>query len=235
MSMGGRRGHSVLEVLVALTLGAMVLGAALGLLHGVTHLGRATNARTLRSETLRVVAEVLRAETRWLQPALDVRAWAADSLALRAFRAAGSVCVQNPDGTGLLGMDGLRTPDAAKDSILILRAPDQELGARLLSADPRPGPCAGHSRAYLIRASAPLQSGDPILIFESGMYYLSQRALRYRLGSEGRQPLTAEALDAQRSFFTPTSMGGTAWLAARGSHQGAQSLRVRLPFLNQQP
>jgi hypothetical protein len=32
------------------------------------------------------------------------------------------------------------------------------------------------------------------MIFESGTYYLSQRALRYRIGGEGRQPITEEFL-----------------------------------------
>ena len=36
--------------------------------------------------------------------------------------------------------------------------------------------------------------GGAALVFESGTYYLSQRALRYRIGAEGRQPLTDELL-----------------------------------------
>jgi hypothetical protein len=41
-----------------------------------------------------------------------------------------------------------------------------------------------------------------ILVFESGSYHLSDRALRYRIGAAGRQPLTAEALYDAGSRFT---------------------------------
>jgi hypothetical protein len=41
-----------------------------------------------------------------------------------------------------------------------------------------------------------------MLIFESGSYHLSSRALRYRIGAAGRQPLTAEALHLPGSRFT---------------------------------
>ncbi|MGH7468700.1 MAG: prepilin-type N-terminal cleavage/methylation domain-containing protein [Longimicrobiales bacterium] len=233
--MSVRTGHSLLELLVALTLGAIVLTAAVGLLHGMTSLARATNARTLRSETLRVVAEVLRAETRWLHPLRDVRAWAADSLALRALRASGTVCVQNTDGSVLLGVDALRAPDPAKDSVLILRGADQELGADLLNAERRTNGCNGRTQTYRVLTSVPLLPGDLVLIFEAGAYYLSERALRYRLGREGRQPLTGETLDTRRTFFAPGATGGTAVLAAGAARAGTESMRVRLPFLNQQP
>ena len=39
-----------------------------------------------------------------------------------------------------------------------------------------------------------LVAGGAALVFESGTYYLSQRALRYRAGAEGRQPLTEEVM-----------------------------------------
>jgi hypothetical protein len=41
-----------------------------------------------------------------------------------------------------------------------------------------------------------------LLTFESGSYHLSGRALRYRIGSAGRQPLTSEALRDPGSRFT---------------------------------
>jgi prepilin-type N-terminal cleavage/methylation domain-containing protein len=233
--MTAARGFSLLELLIALVLGALVLIAAFGLLHGYTSLARATDARAVRNETLRIAAHVLMAETRWSQPLRDVRAVAPDSLALRAYRAIATVCQENADGTALAGVAALRAPDAGKDSVLVLRHAEPDIAASLLLAEPHTPACPGRSLSYRVRASIPLQVGDLLLVFEPGTYYLSQRALRYRLGAEGRQPLTGEYLNTGRSFFVATSEGLTAWLVAQAPRGGEETLRARLPFLAQQP
>lgn len=234
-SVRGPRGHSLLELLVALALSGIVATAVAGLLHAHVQLAAHTSARALRSETLRISTQVLSSETRWLQPERDVRALARDSLALRALRAAGTVCQLNPDGSAVIALHALRAPDAAKDSALILRDSIQEVGARVLAAQPAAAACSGRGRPFRVRLSVPLEAGDVALIFETGTYYMSERALRYRLGGEGRQPLTSESLDDARSFFAPTTAGGYAWLGVRSALAGAELVRVRLPFLNYSP
>ena len=229
-----RAGFSLLELLVALTLGGLILAAATTTLLSQTRLARATSAQAQRNEVLRVATQVLSVETRWLNIARDVRAWSADSLSLRAFRASGTICHVLPDGTALASLVALRVPDADKDSLLILRDSSTELVARLLAATPATATC-GAGRTATLRTSEQLHTGDYVLLFESGNYYLADRALRYRLGGEGRQPLTEEAFVAARTHFLPGFGGGAAALRTAGSLSGEESAHVRLSFLGNRP
>jgi hypothetical protein len=50
--------------------------------------------------------------------------------------------------------------------------------------------------------TAPAVNGRGVLLlFESGNYYLSSRALRYRIGAAGRQPLTPDLFDLNATHF----------------------------------
>jgi prepilin-type N-terminal cleavage/methylation domain-containing protein len=229
-----RPGFSLLELLVALTLGGLVLSAATATLLSQTRLARVTAAQAQRNEVLRVAAQVLSTETRWLNAARDVRAWSSDSLSLRAFRASGTVCHVQQDGSALASLVTLRAPDADKDSLLILRDSSIELAAQLLSAAPATAPC-GTARTFSLRTSEQLHSGDVVLLFESGNYYLADRALRYRLGGEGRQPLTEEAFVAARTHFLPGLGGGAAELRMAGAPPSEESMQLRLSFLGDRP
>ena len=131
-----RCGHSLLELVVALGLSGLLASAVLVLLQVHMRLATHTGARALRSETQRIAAQVLTAETRWLNAARDLRALSSDSLALRVMRAAGSVCQVNADGSVVAGLQVLRMPDADKDSALVLRDSIQEIAARVLLAEP---------------------------------------------------------------------------------------------------
>ena len=225
-----RPGYSVAELLMALMLAGLLAAAAAALLQTQAALSRNTSHRAQTAELLLTTAHVLTSETRWSNARLDLRASAADSIALRAFRASAVVVRVEPDGRLLARLNALRAPDATKDSVLVLTDYGREVQTQLIDASATPLPC-GPGDCYLLRISATAAAGDALLIFESGNYYLSARALRYRLGAEGRQPLTIDLLDDRLTFFDLFS--SSAWLSTRAAAGPTAHMRVRLPFLNQ--
>ncbi len=224
------QGYSLVELLIALTLAGLLGAAAAALLQAQAGLSRMAAHQAQSAEVLRTAAHVLAMETRWSDARRDLRAANADSLALRAFRASAVVVRVEPDGRLLARLSALRAPDPAKDSLLILTDQGNEEAAQLIDAISSQFPC-GPGECYLLRVSRPARAGDVLLLFESGTYYLTTRALRYRLGAEGRQPLTGEELDDRQTFFDLTA--ASAWLGTRADPRGTDRLRVRLPFLNQ--
>jgi hypothetical protein len=200
------------------------------LLVGQSRLARSAGDSADAAEALRTATQVLSAETRWLVPALDVRALTRDSLSLRALRGSGVVCALDPASGAVVRYRGLRDPDPAKDSVLIERGVNTELTALLLSVAPT-GALCDSVPAIRLAVNQPLAVGDVLLVFESGNYYLSGGALRYRLGGEGRQPVTGALFDDARSSFSSTAGGWSAQIglsAQRG--WSASSTRIRLPF-----
>ena len=218
------------ELLMALMLAGLLAAAAAALLQTQAALSRNTSHHAQAAELLRTTAHVLTSETRWSNASLDLRASAADSIALRAFRASAVVLRVEPDGRLLARVNAMRAPDATKDSVLVLTSYGREVHSQLLDASATPLPC-GPGDCYLLRISASAAAGDALLIFESGNYYLASRALRYRLGAEGRQPLTIDLLDDRLTFFDLFS--SSAWLSTRAAAGPVARMRVRLPFLNQ--
>ncbi|MEX2282866.1 MAG: hypothetical protein WEE89_10335 [Gemmatimonadota bacterium] len=224
-------GYSLVELLTALTLAGLLGCAAAALLQAQAALSRSAAHQTEAADALRTSAHVLTMETRWSDGVKDVRASAPDSLALRAFRASAVILRIEPDGRLFTRLQALRAPDPTKDSVLVLMEFGREETAQLTEATASHLPC-GQGACYLLRISQPVQPGSVLLIFESGTYYLTTRALRYRLGAEGRQPITAELLDDRLTFFD-LSLSKGAWLSIRARTGGYHQLRVRLPFLNQ--
>jgi hypothetical protein len=223
-------GYALVELLTALTLGGLVMAAAAAVLRSQIRMARQTSARTLNHETIRIATQVLHAETRWLNAGRDVHGFAAESLALRALRGSGTVCQLLADGSTIVKFDGIRAPEPDKDSLLVLRDSITENVQELLFAEPVASGCGDDS--YRLRTAGVLEPGDVILLFETGSYHLSERALRYRAGRAGRQPLTTESFDAARTFFVPSAAGGTASLRVQTFGQGPSDARIRLPFLN---
>ncbi|HIF20809.1 MAG TPA: hypothetical protein EYQ27_02630 [Gemmatimonadetes bacterium] len=60
---------------------------------------------------------------------------------------------------------------------------------------------------------------EPVVLarlFERGSYHISGKALRYRRGGAGRQPLTPEVLDTPPSGFVRSAGSlGLEWMRAR--------------------
>lgn len=211
----GRAGHSLPELLVALFLGGVVLGALAISLSGTERLARWYGHRIETAEAIRTAAALLGAELRYVDPAADLRQHGPNTLGLRVFRGAAIVCGTE---TGVLRVRyrGLRDPDPEKDSVLVLDGAGRTRALALIGsapANPAPGgpdpvgPAPGATGPVDPCTPAPgekaqrwtLPEHPPVatllLLFESGDYHLSDGALRYRRGLSGRQPLTAEVFD----------------------------------------
>jgi hypothetical protein len=152
---------------------------------------------------LRVGRHVLRRELRHGTPGSD---WTAelDSLALRAFRGAAVICVNDTISARLIvSYRGERAADPTKDSLLLLREDGGAEARALLGTGVATTSCTGPGdgvaeRWTLDRAAPP---GTLVArVFERGSYHLSTAALRYRRGASGRQPLTPEVLSAATAW-----------------------------------
>lgn len=184
---------SLAELLLVAWLFALVLAGVARYAAGQGRLAAYQQDRLRLEEAVRTTAVVLGAELRFLAPG-DMAAAGPDSLRIRAFRGGGRVC-QARDGRLLVSFAGLRAPDPARDSVLVL--------AR--------GAATAH-RLDAVRSAAGCEAGleldlgppDPVggayvLVFETGGYYLNDGAFRYRRGAGGRQPLT-EAVFRDAAF-----------------------------------
>ncbi|MEO5511846.1 MAG: hypothetical protein ABIS27_14550 [Longimicrobiales bacterium] len=189
-----RDGYAVVEGIVVLGLSVLIGAALSAALLTQSRLARAVAERIAHNDAARMTLLVLPREIRLADPDRDVRASSADSLAGRWVRSSGTICASQGNLTWLR-LRGIRAPDPAKDSLLLVSS--QQETVHVLSAFVRDqAHCAASADEQIYRTtlSATPPDGAVAMIFESGTYYLSQRALRYRLGGEGRQPLTEEFL-----------------------------------------
>lgn len=217
----------LLEVVVALTVGFLVLGVGLGLLARAAVTGRVLVERAEAIETVRLTPSVLEAELAGARPVVD---WSGDAagVSIRAFRGVGVSCADaGPDpapGSALVAYRGLRQPDPTKDSLELVLADGRAAVVALASAS-SPGvvddaPACGDSAVRVTWTDSAGVDGWvrlPVVlvrVFERGLYAVDD-ALRYRRGAGGRQPLTDAALDPSVS-----------WLEERS---GTPTLRVGVP------
>lgn len=231
-----RGGFSLVELVVALAVCGVVTASLLGVLAGVQRLARSQGVRLERAEALRIAESVLANELRFLEPRADIYDWAADSVALRAYRGGGVVCgVVN--GSILVRYRGVRAPEPAKDSLLVIDAPGRERAVPLASSSRVEGGCAlrDGEALYRLHADEATAVGAFVLVFESGSYHLSGSALRYRRGLSGRQPLTPELLDDGASAFTLRPDGSAfegVLVLEPMAGVGPGAARVRVALLN---
>lgn len=206
MRPGSRRsppgGFSLAELVAAMGI-AVLLGAVLGgVLLAQLRLARHTAQRVLAADARRTTALILAGELRRILPA-DLRALTPDSLALRAFRGFGIVCTVT--GTVVrVRYRGDRLPAPSKDSILVLGAAAPVAAALEATRRIDESTCvhSGGGVALEWDLSAPPPDAAILLLFESGSYHLSGRALRYRIGAGGRQPLTPETFSHPATRFS---------------------------------
>lgn len=206
--MTGRSGAALVETVVAAAAGAILLHLVLS---GLVAQRAAVEGLRRGGEALaavRVARHLL---------AADLRAWSddhaaaevgPDSLALRVVRGLAAGCpgsAPSADGSVLVRAAGVRAPDPAKDSVLVLTPDGRTRVAALVGSEPADGaPCApGPGRVY--RWTVAPGGGVPVLAryFERGSYHLNDGALRYRRGRSGRQPLTPEVVTAASAFRAP--------------------------------
>lgn len=204
---GARRpGSSLVELLAVLAIAALLGAVLVSTFIAQLRLARTAADRVLDADAVRTASSILAGELRRATPA-DVRALTRDSISIRAFRGTAVVCAAVSDLV-TVRYRGDRLPDPRKDSVLVIGA-DGSAGeaalvdARAVSAEGCV-PLAGET-VLALRLALPPHSPAVLLMFESGRYYLTARALRYRLGSEGRQPLTAEAFHHPATRFLETA------------------------------
>jgi hypothetical protein len=200
-----RRGFSVTELLVALVLTTLLVAVLIGVLVAQTRLGSVIAQRSSGNDAVRSASFILSGEVRRTTP-YDLRALTSDSLALRAFRGAGIICAVNATEIRVR-YRGDRLPNADKDSALIIHG-DSVGVLRVVESRTVTGTCtpaAGETLVAMRFGAINLPPDGVVLIFESGSYYLSTRALRYRIGAEGRQPLTAELFKDATTQFLPAA------------------------------
>lgn len=190
-----------------MTLTGIIMAVIAGICVTQMRLARVTAEEAAAAEVRRTVSTVLSGEARRMMQA-DLAAVSADSLALRAFRGSAIPCGTSSTGV-LVRYSGDRLPDPAKDSVLVTGVvPESAL--ILFGATPAPGMCAALPGELVIelRTSGTIQPAAVLLVFESGSYHLTGRALRYRIGGGGRQPLTIQGLEHPFSRFTGVSADG---------------------------
>jgi hypothetical protein len=187
-----------------MTLTGLTAVLAGGICLAQLQLARNVAERAATADAVRVALTVLDGEARRITVA-DVRAVAPDSVAMRSFRGLGVFC-HAEGGDVVVRYRGDRQPDARKDSVLVTRGDGADQVHALLdvsgaaSADcvARPG-----EAVLRLRLSGTVIDPAALVLFESGSYYVTGRALRYRLGAEGRQPLTAELFLHPATRFGP--------------------------------
>jgi hypothetical protein len=207
----GRRGVSVVEALVTLLLGLVLAALSLALLARQRSVQVALSDRMELVGTVRTVRHILGSELRGGWSSIDLSLHAPDSLRLRAYRGMARICAVQSWNRVLVTTEGVRLPDPAKDSVLFLTADGGTSPVALVSAEAGdPASCAPTAgRAWILEVSDSVPPGTMLArYFERGSYHLSGRALRYRRGLSGRQPLTPEALRTPASAFTLGSGGG---------------------------
>ena len=175
-----------------------------------------------------VIGKELRAGVRgrdWISPA-------SDSLSLRAFRGWGLVCALGKEpGSIVVVYHGERVANPVKDSVLILTA-DGWRGADLTRRAAGAPSCAmdlgGDPEVWTI--DPPVSGALVARIFERGSYHVSGGALRYRRGLGGRQPLTLDVFDDDRSTMEARANGVILRLIADGLGPGRDTTSAALRF-----
>jgi type II secretory pathway pseudopilin PulG len=189
------------EVVAAMTLMGVATALIYGSLAAQVRLARAASERAAAAEAVRTAGHVVAGEIRRMI-ATDVTAASADSMAIRAFRGAAVVC--GSDGERItVRYRGDRLPDPAKDSVVTADDTEQRVAHLAESRPAGTGACMPEPGEMVLewKLGTPLDSAGVLILFERGSYYISTRALRYRRGAEGRQPLTAELIRHPPSRF----------------------------------
>ena len=175
-----------------------------------------------------VLGKELRAGVRgrdWIDPAPD-------SLSLRAFRGWGLVCRSgNEPGDIVVAYRGERAANPAKDSVLVFTAEGwwpANLTGRASGSRACTMNLGGESEVWTV--DPPVADALVARIFERGSYHLSGGALRYRRGFGGRQPLTLDVFDEDRSTIGAQVDRLVFTLVARSIPHGADADSVSLQF-----
>lgn len=195
-------GYTLVELLIALGIGSLLLTSAYLLYRGSSHLLRLQTLRVEASEARRITRSILGSEIRYLVPHHDLRLVDRERIELRVLRGLAISCAVEADGI-MVRYRGIRGPDPEKDSLIVIGAEGRGT-LELLASRPMGDSCAGEEvrpgeRVYRWGLDRERGTGRLFLLFESGSYHLSEGAFRYWRGASGRQPLTPELFDDERT------------------------------------
>lgn len=247
-SMATRPGTSLVEIAFGIMVVGMVLGGVAGALASGEKLARHHRDRVTDTEARRVTRSVLTSELRYLDPRVEIGSIAPDSIDIRVPRGNAVVCAAVGQAI-LVRFRGLREPEPAKDSVIVITDIGDPRILGLSASVPVSEGCAVHGDESTHRWSigATLPPGTLLLLFERGTYHLADGAFRYRRGAAGRQPLTTEFIVDDRSGFQVIVPAGVAEPGLRsvtgiqvtlggseipGASGGARSQTYRIGFLN---
>ncbi len=210
-----RRGLGLLEVLIALTLTAVVSVLVWSILQSAAFRLRDRSERMAMEHALRVAAVALRT---LLEPlghdstaGSDLALVAPDGFVARATRGSGVVCAVDPTKLVVRAAAGwwnaLRVPVAGRDSVMVgsITEPSRWAVADLAGA-PGPGKCPDGTEALLVPATfapvdlASIGPGSPLRVFE---------------------PMELQVY----------SSGGTAWVGLRSVSSGGSIQPLAGPFI----
>lgn len=208
-----RRGFSLVETVVSLTLSFFVIHIGWLALERQARSHRAVGRSLLELEAVRTSAALMSLELTASLPFEDWTNHPPDSVALRAFRGFRFVCRElvesRPDAELPVYGVGLRSPDPAKDSVLVLHGDGRWRSHDLIrvSASDEVCPRAPGRRVERWTVDPAAPTAWVVQYFERGSYHLAGRAFRYRAGRGGRQPLTPELFDEEWSGLFPATDG----------------------------
>ncbi|MFQ5550441.1 MAG: PilW family protein [Gemmatimonadales bacterium] len=222
MAISQRSGFSLAEMLVAVALASIVLGAAT---RAVLRLGRTVNLqvdRAASSQDVRIAAAVITSE---LQPlgfdpgtGSDISEAAERHVVYRGFRSTYFTCAKGPPGSGLVVSQtylGRRGADPAVDSVMVQNS-GEWVAADLTGVGG--GTCNDGSQGVLLSTAGPLPDavrlGTPVRVFDTnwlGIYtsrgqWLGAARLQKARGRWARRqpivgPLTADGLSFEYLAF----------------------------------
>lgn len=188
-----RRGVTLVEMVVTITLLALVSGVALQLLLRQHWTGEAQSQRAAVQATMRAAVMYLESEIRELggSPAdPDIITFAAESLTYRSMRSAGTSCALSSTAltVRLTDLYGYRAPQAGRDSLLLLvdgspatSSDDQWLHLPLVAVSG--GSCGG--QPALLLATVIDTTVTPLSGFPSLAPFRSFEIMQARLYSSG--------------------------------------------------
>jgi len=199
-----RSGVSLVETLVATLLGAFLVHLGLTTLLRVDQFSRTLSYRHDVVMSVRVTRRVLQGELSRAGRGEDLIV-GDDSIAVRAFRGVGIVCVPIGGRVAVVAYRGSRQVDPAKDSLEVVGADGSLTVLDLVGARASGTPCpiaVGREGVQEWVTDRDLPT-DAVLVrpFERGSYHLSNSAFRYRRGAGGRQPLTPDVWDDPSTKF----------------------------------
>jgi prepilin-type N-terminal cleavage/methylation domain-containing protein len=234
--MSTRRGFTLVELLVAMVLLAIVGGAIVKLLASSQRLSRQQSERVLLQGNVRSGALLIPSELRELSVSAtgtDIVAMAPTDITYRALRASGAACQITAGAPGSVRLRrslyfGYRTLAATRDSLLIFMdgdpnvTTDDRWSSFAVTGTPTVGTCPDGQAALVVPATvhadslARMQIEAPVRSFEIMQLALFQQDSKYWLGARS---VSADPTSALQPVLGPLRSDGIqlSYLAANGT------------------